>query len=159
MEPEGSWPCSQEPSPGPYPKPHPSSSWLDHSNYTWTVKVTKLLIMQLCPASCYFISPWSKYSPQNVFSNIASICPSLNVRDHVSHSYKTKGKIIVLYILLFYFCRQQTRRQKVLDWMVARITRIQSPLIFLLNQISIFSVISKYLNCALFSNNLFSIFM
>jgi hypothetical protein len=30
-------------------------------------------------------------------------CSSLNVRDQVSHSYRTTGKIIVLYILIFMF--------------------------------------------------------
>jgi hypothetical protein len=38
----------------------------------------------------------------------------------------------------FYFFRQQTRRQKVLDWMVARITQRESPPNFLLNQILIY---------------------
>jgi hypothetical protein len=38
--------------------------WLDHSNYTWwRVQVMKLLIMQLSPTSCHFISLRSKYSP------------------------------------------------------------------------------------------------
>jgi hypothetical protein len=36
-----------------------------------------------------------------LFSNPLSLCSSLNVRDEVSHQYRTTGKIIVLYILIF----------------------------------------------------------
>jgi hypothetical protein len=52
-----------------------------------------------------------------LFSNTFSWC-SLNVRDLVSHSYKTVGKIIVLYILIFVF-RQQAIRHIILNWMEA----------------------------------------
>jgi len=38
-----------------------------------------------------------------LFSNTLSLCSSLNISDQVSHPYKTKGKIIVLYILMFKF--------------------------------------------------------
>ena len=38
-----------------------------------------------------------------LFSNTLSLCSSLNVSDQVSHPYKTTGKIIVLYILVFKF--------------------------------------------------------
>jgi polysaccharide pyruvyl transferase WcaK-like protein len=34
-----------------------------------------------------------------LFSNTLSLCSSLNVRDQVSHQYKTSGRIMVLYIL------------------------------------------------------------
>jgi len=37
------------------------------------------------------------------FSNTLSVSSSLNVSDLVSHTYKTKGKITVLYILSLYF--------------------------------------------------------
>jgi hypothetical protein len=33
-----------------------------------------------------------------LFSNTLSLCSSLNVRDQVTHPYRTTGKIIVLYI-------------------------------------------------------------
>jgi hypothetical protein len=38
-----------------------------------------------------------------LFSNTLSQCSSLDVRHQVSHPYKTKDKIIVLYILIFRF--------------------------------------------------------
>ena len=38
-----------------------------------------------------------------LFSNTLSLCSSLNVSDQVSHPYKTTGKIIVLYIIIFKF--------------------------------------------------------
>jgi len=39
-----------------------------------------------------------------LFSNTLSLRSSLNVSDQVSHPYKTTGKIIVQYILIFKFC-------------------------------------------------------
>ena len=38
-----------------------------------------------------------------LFSNTLSLCSSLNVSAQVSHRYRTTGKIIVLYILIFKF--------------------------------------------------------
>jgi len=38
-----------------------------------------------------------------LFSDTLSLCSSLDVSDQVSHPYKTTGKIIVLYILIFKF--------------------------------------------------------
>jgi hypothetical protein len=62
------------------------------------VQVMKLLIMQFSPAS---FGPNILLS--TLFSNTLSLCSSLNVRDQVSHPYRTTGKIIVLYILIFTF--------------------------------------------------------
>jgi hypothetical protein len=38
-----------------------------------------------------------------LFSNTLGLCSSLNVRDQVSHPYRTTDKIIVLHILIFKF--------------------------------------------------------
>jgi hypothetical protein len=66
---------------------------------------------KLCSSSlCSFLQPpvtSSLFGPNillNIrFQNILSPCSSLNVRDQVSYSYKTTGKIVVLYILIFVF--------------------------------------------------------
>jgi hypothetical protein len=65
------------------------SPWLDHPNdIWWGVQSIKLLLCSLL------------HSP--VTSSL-SLHSSLNVSDQVSHPYKTTGKIIVLYILIFMF--------------------------------------------------------
>jgi hypothetical protein len=52
---------------------------------------------------CSFLEPpitSSLFSP-NILLNTLSLCSSLNVRDQVPHPYRTTGRIIVLYILIF----------------------------------------------------------
>jgi hypothetical protein len=59
----------------------------------------------------------------------------------------------------FYVLRQQTRRQKSLNWMVASNTRIQSPLNFLITRTSVCYCRSKYGNCVTFSKDVLAAFM
>ena len=59
--------------------------------------------MQSTPFPRYLVPPRSKYSPHHLFSNTLSFLSSRNVSDQASHPYKTTGKIIVLYILIFKF--------------------------------------------------------
>jgi hypothetical protein len=53
------------------------------------------------PITSYLFCPNIPLS--TLFSNTLSLCSSLNVKDQVSHPYKTTGKIIILYILIFKF--------------------------------------------------------
>ena len=59
--------------------------------------------MQSPPFPRYLVPPRSKYSPQHHILKHPKLPSSLNVSDKVSHPYKTTGKIIVLYILIFQF--------------------------------------------------------
>jgi hypothetical protein len=78
---------------------------LDYSNYsTWRrVQITELFIMQFSPLSRHLISLGPNILLSTLFSNTLSLCSSLNVRDQFAHPYRTTGKIIVLYILIFIF--------------------------------------------------------
>jgi hypothetical protein len=112
--------------------PFPSDPlWLHHSNCIWRrVQVMKLLIMRFSPASYSFIPLGSKYFSRHPVLEPLSLYSSLNIRDKVSHPYKTTSRITVLLYFSFYVFKQQTRRQKFLNWMAASITRIQSALNF-----------------------------
>jgi hypothetical protein len=75
--------------------------------YPWLfgrVQVMKLPT-QSSETSCHFIPLSFKYSFCTLFSKTLSrpTCSSLNVRNQVSHPYKTAGKITFLYILIFMF--------------------------------------------------------
>jgi hypothetical protein len=76
----------------------------------------KLLIMKSSPASRHFLPLRSKYFPQHPFSDTLNLCSSLSVWNHISHRYKTTGKIrvswrviIIIIIIIIIICiRDQT---------------------------------------------------
>ena len=72
-----------------------------------------------------------------LFSNTLSPRSSLNVNNKVSHPYETRGKVRVLYILIFVFLVSKLERLKILHTMVTSILWLKSPLYFFLNEISI----------------------
>ena len=98
-------PCIRLSSPPPHTRytPSPShSSRFDHPNNIWWG--VQSLSSSLRSFLHYLLT--SSLLSLNILlttllSNTASLRSSLNVGDQVSHPYKTKGKIIVLYILIF----------------------------------------------------------
>jgi hypothetical protein len=69
-------------------------------------KEYRSLISSLCnflhsPVTSSLLGPNTDLS--TLFSNTCSLRSSLNVSDQASHPYKTIGKIIILYILIFKF--------------------------------------------------------
>jgi hypothetical protein len=64
---------------------------------------------------------------KTLFSNSHNLRSSLNVRDQVSHPYKTTGRIMVLCILTFKFLDSRGEDKR-LHRMVASLPRIESAL-------------------------------
>jgi hypothetical protein len=62
---------------------------------------SSLCNLHLSPVTSSLLGP--NILLRTLFSNTLSLCSSLNVRDQVSHPYKTTGTIIVLRILTFMF--------------------------------------------------------
>jgi hypothetical protein len=120
MEPKGLSQNSQELSTCPYSEPDQSSS-PSHPTSPRSIVILFTLVISFplvfptitYPSStlCKFLHPpvtSSLLGPNilfssTLFSNIPSLSSSLNVRGQVSHPYRTMGKIIVLYILMFTF--------------------------------------------------------
>jgi hypothetical protein len=82
---------------------HPNNMW-------WNIQVMKLLIMQSSPA-CPFLPLTSKYSTQHPVLK-HNLCSLLSVRDQVSHPYKTKDIIMVLYILIFVYLERKLKHKR-----------------------------------------------
>jgi hypothetical protein len=83
--------------------------WLDQSNYDhiWrSLLIMKLLIMQVSPTSCHFISLWPKYSPQHpVLKHPQSIKHQTFYFDfeckiNVISAENSAGNLITCYILV-----------------------------------------------------------
>jgi hypothetical protein len=76
---------------------------LHYSNYTceeYKSRSSSLCSFLYSPVALFLFGPNILLSTP--FLNTLSLCFSLNVRDQVSHPYRTRGKIIVLYLYRLY---------------------------------------------------------
>ena len=81
--------------------------------------------------SLYTSSHLDPHILNTLFWNTLSLRSSLNVSDQVSHSYKTAGKIIVLYVLIFIFWDSKMEGKRILHRIIASIPWLQSSDFFL----------------------------
>jgi hypothetical protein len=93
-------------------------------------------------STCHFISPWSNYSHHHVLKH--SI---LSVRYKVLRTYRTKGKIIISYILIFTFLDNRREDKKLWTEWYQALLEFSLLLISSLITFLFVTVISKYLNC------------
>jgi hypothetical protein len=90
--------------------PRPSHTpRLDYSSYTWQrVQIMKILVMQIfstLPSSHPSSGQISSSAP---CSQTPLFCSSLSVRDEVSLPYRATGKIIILFMFMFFIADEKT---------------------------------------------------
>jgi hypothetical protein len=74
------------------------------SSRTWRkVEITQIHVMQFSPPSRHLSPLWCNSFLRALFSNTFSIYPHLNIRNQVSHPYKTAHRIAVFYIIILMF--------------------------------------------------------
>ena len=86
--------------------PRPSHFFFDFITRTILGDQYRLLSFSLCnflhsPVASSLLGP--NILLNTLFSNTLSLRSSFSVRDQISHTYKTTGKITVLYIFIFIF--------------------------------------------------------
>jgi hypothetical protein len=87
----------------------PHSSRFRRSNIRWAVQIIqqyRSFSSSLCSffhslVTSYLLGP--NILQNTILSNTLSLRSFLNVSDQISHPYKTTGKTVVLYILIFKF--------------------------------------------------------
>jgi hypothetical protein len=94
----------------------PPPLWFDHS---WGGKLWSPSCSFLWPLTCYLLDADILLS--TLFSNTLNLWSSLNVRDQVSHPYKTTSKIAVLCIFNLYIFRYELGKSKILNWIISGI--------------------------------------
>jgi hypothetical protein len=86
------------------------SSWLDHpDDIWWGIQSTELLVMQSSLTSSLL---GTNILLSTLFSKTLSLHSSFSVSDQVSQPYKTTGKIMIRYILIFTLlnCKLEDKR-------------------------------------------------
>jgi len=139
------------------PRPSNSSRFYHPSSLGWEVQIfsPSLCSFLHSPVTSFLLGPNILLSA--LFSNTVTWLTSPNVSDQVSHPYKTTGKVIVVYTLIFKFLDSK------LEDKIFRIEWYQTFPDFNLQLISswiefwFFKVVPKYLKSSTFSNELLSI--
>ena len=119
---------------------------------SWGLPITKIYILPSSPVPCHVVphrsNIGSDFFLSNRLFNSFSLCSAFNIRNQVSHPYKSTGKIRFLYILKFIFPESQSWDQTL--WTERLQTFPQSHLLLIYSgtQIWLVRLFYKYLEFA-----------